>query len=543
MTEQEGEPLFLGAGTFSATAGDQFCIDKKNVTLRGQGADKTTINASTFSCSGQGGVFVTADNVTIEDVSITSSAESGNVAAVKFTSGTQGALIEKGTLRNVTLSSTNGHGANIHGVNGMLIDGVKVDNAGKLSISVASSPLVTIQNTETAATIWGEGGWDVGIMHADSSAAYTKVSHVVFGEDNTFANGGRFYSEYSGDSLGSAVGQFTFADPDKLVYRDPDARDPDAYEYTTQTPPAALIRDGEDPLMYRDLESALTAAEDGNTVQISGQQEGNFVVEDGITLLGAEDAAISGSLQITANGVEVHQVNLSGADVTLNGGVQADLSYNYWGGKPAGIEGATVYPYYKDSAMTNPVGQGGSTTSTSDDTPSLGYRLPYIGESAGGKNFVSDTTGNLTVNGKYQFRITSTDGHKPVMTVSNSNFTVELASRSGNDYFYVIRCAGAAGSTANVLVDGIHVVVATVGTAGVVSDTTHPFTVAQGAAYQFKLTSASRPTFTGNNANFTIAYVSNSGNDWFFKVTAAGAAGASTTFSANGVVVTTATIA
>ena len=182
-------------------------------------------------------------------------------------------------------------------------------------------------------------------------------------------------------------------------------------------------------------------------------------------------------------------------------------------------------------------------SSTSDDAPSLGYRLPYIGESTGGKNFVSDTTGNLTVNGKYQFRITSTDGHKPVMTVSNSNFTVELASRSGNDYFYVIRCAGAAGSTANVLVDGIHVVVATVGTAGVVSDTTHPFTVAQGAAYQFKLTSASRPTFTGNNANFTIAYVSNSGNDWFFKVTAAGAAGASTTFSANGVVVTTATIA
>lgn len=183
------------------------------------------------------------------------------------------------------------------------------------------------------------------------------------------------------------------------------------------------------------------------------------------------------------------------------------------------------------------------SSSTSDDTPSPGYRLPYISETTGGKNFVSDTTSNLTVNGKYQFRITSTDGHKPVMTVSNANFTVELASQSGNDYFYVIRCAGAAGSTANVLVDGIHVVVATVGTAGVVSDTTHPFTVAQGATYQFKLTSASRPTFTGNNANFTIAYVSNSGNDWFFKVTAVGAAGASTTFSANGVVVTTATIA
>lgn len=228
-----------------------------------------------------------------------------------------------------------------------------------------------------------------------------------------------------------------------------------------------------------------------------------------------------------------------------------DVSKNYWGAGVTGediqemLDGATFDNYYVDEGMTklNTDSVTPSRPSTTDDTPSLGYRLPYIGESTGGKNFVSDTTGNLTVNGKYQFRITSTDGHKPVMTVSNSNFTVELASQSGNDYFYVIRCAGAAGSTANVLVDGIHVVVATVGTAGVVSDTTHPFTVAQGATYQFKLTSASRPTFTGNNANFTIAYVSNSGNDWFFKVTAVGAAGASTTFSANGVVVTTATIA
>lgn len=42
----------------------------------------------------------------------------------------------------------------------------------------------------------------------------------------------------------------------------------------------------------------------------------------------------------------------------------------------------------------------------------------------------------------------------------------------------------------------------TVGTAGIVSDTTHPSTVARNATYHFKLTSASRPVFTGNNANF-----------------------------------------
>ena len=42
----------------------------------------------------------------------------------------------------------------------------------------------------------------------------------------------------------------------------------------------------------------------------------------------------------------------------------------------------------------------------------------------------------------------------------------------------------------------------TVGTAGIVSDTTHPSTVARNATYHFKLTSASRPVFTGNNVNF-----------------------------------------
>ena len=225
-----------------------------------------------------------------------------------------------------------------------------------------------------------------------------------------------------------------------------------------------------------------------------------------------------------------------------------DVSENYWG---AGVteedikvllDGAVFESYYVDEAMTKLKSVLSTPSqSTTDNDSSLGHSLPSVSE--GTRNFVSDTTSNLTVNGKYQFRITSLNGHKPVMTVSNASFTVELASQSGNDYFYVIRCGGAAGSTANVLVDGYHVVSVTGGTAGVVSDTTQPFTVAKGAAYQFKLTSASRPVFTGNNANFTVTYAGNSGSDWFFKVTAVGATGASTTFSANDVVVTTATIA
>ena len=59
--------------------------------------------------------------------------------------------------------------------------------------------------------------------------------------------------------------------------------------------------------------------------------------------------------------------------------------------------------------------------------------------------------------------ITSLDGHTPVLTVNNANFTVTLASQNGRDYFYVITCAGTPGSTAAVSVDGKYLLTATVG--------------------------------------------------------------------------------
>ena len=150
--------------------------------------------------------------------------------------------------------------------------------------------------------------------------------------------------------------------------------------------------------------------------------------------------------------------------------------------------------------------------------------------------FESDTNADLTVDGRYQFRITSLDGHTPVLTVNNSNFTVTLASQNGRDYFYVITCAGTPGSTAAVSVDGKYLLTATVGgsASGVVSDTTHPFTVAQGGTYQFRLTAAARPSFAAGSASFTVEYAGQEGNDYFYKVHAVGQAGDGCGFYING---------
>lgn len=150
--------------------------------------------------------------------------------------------------------------------------------------------------------------------------------------------------------------------------------------------------------------------------------------------------------------------------------------------------------------------------------------------------FVSDTTNDLTVNGTYQFRITSLDGTIPFLTADNANFRVEFASQEGNDFFFKIHAQGAAGSTTVVSVNGVRLLTATVGgsATGVISDTTAPFTVKKGETYQFRLTASARPSFAAGSASFTVEYAGQIGSDYFYKVYAAGNVGDGCGFYING---------
>ena len=152
--------------------------------------------------------------------------------------------------------------------------------------------------------------------------------------------------------------------------------------------------------------------------------------------------------------------------------------------------------------------------------------------------FVSDTTNDLTVDGVYQFRITSLDGTVPFLTVSNANFRVEFVSQEGSDYFFKIYAQGAAGSTTEISVNGTALLTATVGGGaqvdGVISDTTAPFTVVKGGTYQFRLTASERPSFAAGSASFTVEYAGQIGSDYFYKVHAVGEPGDGCGFYING---------
>lgn len=200
-------------------------------------------------------------------------------------------------------------------------------------------------------------------------------------------------------------------------------------------------------------------------------------------------------------------------------------------------------------------GNGGSSSSSSSD--GSGSPLPTVdpdggdGSETGGNetdgsspdsgcsqpsNCVSDTLGKLIVNGSYQFKLTSTDGTVPTLTVDGSAFCVGSVLQDGNDYYVKIYAVGAPGAAGDVHVNGVKVAEAAVGSVygGVLSDTTAPFTVRQGEAYQFRLTSDAMPVMTAGSSSFRVEYVGNIGRDWFYKVYAVGQVGDGCGFYVNG---------
>lgn len=179
----------------------------------------------------------------------------------------------------------------------------------------------------------------------------------------------------------------------------------------------------------------------------------------------------------------------------------------------------------------DPDGGDGSETGgneTDGSSPDSGCSQP--------SNCVSDTLGQLTVNGAYQFKLTSTDGTVPTLTVNGSAFRAEIVSQEGSDYYVKIYAVGEAGSTGEVYVNGVRVATASIASTygGVVSDTTAPFTVRQGEAYQFCFTSDTMPAMAAGSSSFTVVYVGNDGKKWYYKVYATGKPGDGCGFYVNG---------
>ena len=177
-------------------------------------------------------------------------------------------------------------------------------------------------------------------------------------------------------------------------------------------------------------------------------------------------------------------------------------------------------------------GSSGSSGSSSSGSTGTGTAVTPSAE----PTYVSDTTSDFPVSGTYQFRITSKNGAVPNLVVGTAGvFDTQLVQVSGNDYFFKLIAIGKPGDKAGIYVNGVKLLVATVGATAptVKSDTSGAFNVGSGKAYLFKLTADTQPNFGAGSPSFSVVFVIAAWKDYFFRVTAIGEVGASCGFYIN----------
>ena len=501
--------LYLGKGTFQLSSA--VTIDK-SVTLRGQGAENTIIQGVSdkptvyFTVTKGNVVF---DGMTFEDFGGNYRVGSGT-AVIKVPSGSD--VNTNLTVKNAVFENFNRAAIDIE--------------AGKYAISGCSIDC----NNEYSETS------EQGVLTKGIKIGYgiTEASGTI---DNVQINSSAStYKKWSASAIevyqnGSAVITNTEID-DCLTGIWVDSYY-NAQNNSSNTGTSAYVKLGENV--------NISPKEGGDALIVAHQAKEGLRSSVHIT-----DGEYDGPVYIikyTQNGEAEYAENTDDNFIRISGGRFHNLT-------PEDMEEDISYiadGYHMDSNGNIKKDTSSPSSNSSSDDP--GSALPLApgasyqpGEpsdstqpgASGG--FVSDTTDDLTVNGTYQFRITSLDGTIPFLTVDNANFRVEFASQEGNDFFFKIHAQGAAGSTAVVSVNGVRLLTATVGgsATGVISDTTAPFTVKKGETYQFRLTASERPSFAAGSASFTVEYAGQIGSDYFYKVYAAGHVGDGCGFYING---------
>lgn len=272
-------------------------------------------------------------------------------------------------------------------------------------------------------------------------------------------------------------------------------------------------------------------------------------------------------LQFVYNGTPVNSLNVvNGETVTVNAvpypngttlpeGMKitfysdADEDYIYAENAGNGVATIQAKNYSDDFTVLN---QGTITAVVTDEFDMI---MEEYGEATLKVNVVpqpsvvSDTTSDFTLaqGSTYQFKLTVSNGATPVFKSGNTTaLPIVAQSNSGNDYFYTVRADGQVGEQIGIYADGAQgvnennrLLVITIGqgsgtTAAYTCDT-KAVNVAAGASYQVEITSATRPTLAAGNSSYTVEFVQQSGNNYYFRITAATAqAGDQVGFYING---------
>ncbi len=142
----------------------------------------------------------------------------------------------------------------------------------------------------------------------------------------------------------------------------------------------------------------------------------------------------------------------------------------------------------------------------------------------------SDTTAPYSFgsNSSYIYKITTSSSSAPTAVSSNSSaVSVALYQKVSGGYLYKITNVGAGTALITTSLGDYSVAFTAYGKAsGIISDTTHPFTIKRGATYQFKFTpngTTATPKFTtGNGSVLRPVLTQKVGASYYYKISGVG---------------------
>jgi len=311
-TIQKGVDLVDSPGTVHVAAGtyDEYLSVNRGVSIVGAGVSQVTIDVSGFAGSNSSGIYVSADNVSLQGFTLVGEPSSANPRyGIKF------ADVTGGSLTDILVKDVYRSGFDFLGTNNTTVTNVEAKDNGGHGISLCDCNDVTLSDI----TVSGNGWQGISVV--------TWGQHTPLGTSGIVFNGTNSF----GDVFQLEQGRFPNGPPEPITYSTNPA---DSADVTVQASDFGYALHGADDeaayqriWFYKTLAEAQTAAASapighftGADMYIESLTDGTqLYVSPGCSIQAAIDAASAGDTINVAAGTYNEGITIIDKDLTIVG--------------------------------------------------------------------------------------------------------------------------------------------------------------------------------------------------------------------------------
>jgi hypothetical protein len=319
-----GQSIFISDGTYDL--GTSTLNIDKSLTIEGESEAGVIIDGSGIDGYG---IFVTADDTSLSNFTLngpTAGGASGNYGLkIQPDSGDPSDRISNIDIENVTVQGSARSEIDLNGVNGATLTNVTADGQGTggVGIAITDSANITLHNIETTGNTWGSVAlyptntyYDQQVDNIEFTGTYTHNEAIGIYVDDASAT----------QDLGDVTFPSNFPDSGASAWSVTNDAfrgglgDSDHFTFFFATKAEAVA-------FAQSIQDDATGAAVDNTRSVVHAPDGSLVVEAGLSIQAAVDAADPSDTITVGTGTYVEQVVIDGKDgLTLQEDTGADVT-------------------------------------------------------------------------------------------------------------------------------------------------------------------------------------------------------------------------